>query len=348
MPGPVDLACVVHCHSTYSDGTGTVPEIAEAAARAGADVVLLTDHDTLEAKRRGEEGWHGDVLVCVGEEVSPTGGNHYLAFGIDEEVPRSLAPADIAAAVRVQGGLGFMAHPFSRGSEPFKRAGMPWDEIDIPAATGVELWSWVTDTAERLRGPRDAAKFVLAPERIVDHPPAANLAAWDALCARRRVVAIGGIDAHQIGIRVGGRVPLKLMSYARSFRHLRTHVLLDEPPAGDGPRDRDAVYAALGAGRCYLAIDSVAPARGFAFWSDAAPMGAEVAFTDGMDLHVRVPRPAALTLLRDGEPVARAHGVALDHGAERAGVYRVEARLPAHGRERTWIVSNPVYLRPQR
>ena len=51
-----DLACVVHLHSLYSDGTGTVPEIARAARASGVDVVLLTDHDTLEARRRGEEG----------------------------------------------------------------------------------------------------------------------------------------------------------------------------------------------------------------------------------------------------------------------------------------------------
>src|SRR4051812_40244876 len=77
VPAPVDLACVVHCHSTYSDGTGTVPQIARAAARAGADAVLLTDHDTVAAKDRGEEGWYGTVLVCVGFEVSPVGRNHY-------------------------------------------------------------------------------------------------------------------------------------------------------------------------------------------------------------------------------------------------------------------------------
>ena len=27
------------------------------------------------------------------------------------------------------------------------------------------------------------------------------------------------------------------------------------------------------------------------------------------------------------------------------GVYRVEARLEAHGRERTWILSNPIHIR---
>jgi hypothetical protein len=348
VPGPVDLACVVHCHSTFSDGTGTVPQIARAAARAGADVVMLTDHDTLEAKRRGEERWHGEVLVCVGEEVSPKAGNHYLAFGVDEVIDRRLAPAQVQAAVREAGGIGFLAHPFSRGSQRFRRHGMPWDELEAGAYTGIELWSWVTDTAERLTSVRDAARFVVAPQRFVDDPPAANLAAWDRLAARRPVVALGGIDAHQIGVRVAGRVPLRLMSYARSFRHLRTHVLLDAPVSGEAPVDVPAVYAALGAGRCYLAIDSIAPARGFAFSAhggEPVAMGAEGSLDGGRDLVARVPRPAALTLVHHGQPVARAQGTELRHRAEEPGVWRVQATLHHLGRERTWIVSNPVYLR---
>src|SRR2546423_5024948 len=94
MAGTVDVACVVHLHSVHSYGTGTVEQIAAAARRAGVDVVLLTDHDTLEARRRGEEGWHGPVLVCVGTEVSPPGHDHYLAFGLEREVDhRGLSPA---------------------------------------------------------------------------------------------------------------------------------------------------------------------------------------------------------------------------------------------------------------
>ena len=123
MSAPVDLACVVHCHSTYSDGTGTVAEIAAAAARAGADAVLLTDHDTLAARRQGEERWHGTVLVCVGLEVSPYNRDHYLAFGVDSEIAHAgMAPGEIIAAVAAAGGIGFAAHPFSRGSERFE----PW------------------------------------------------------------------------------------------------------------------------------------------------------------------------------------------------------------------------------
>ena len=116
-----DLSCVVHLHSTHSDGTGTVPEIARAAARAGADVVLLTDHDTMAARRLGEEGWYGDVLLLAGDEISPPS-NHYLAFGIDEHVRyRGLDACGVARAVRDAGGFGFAAHPFSEGSVRFRR-----------------------------------------------------------------------------------------------------------------------------------------------------------------------------------------------------------------------------------
>ena len=330
-----DLACVVHLHSTYSDGTGTVPEIARAAKAGGVDVVMLTDHDSLEAKRRGEEGMHDGVLVLVGEEVSPRGGNHYLAFGIEREIRwGGMTPAQMCDAVREQGGFGFAAHPFSRGSERFRRRakGMPFR--DLECADGIEVWSWVTDTAERLPSLREAARFVTRPHLVVDHPPPDNLAEWDRMCAKRRVPAIGGLDAHQFGKRIAGRVPIKLMSYKRSFRHLRTHVLCEEI-------SERAVYGALREGRCYLAVDSLAPASGFEFFAEGpqgrVEMGAE-APAGPYELHVRTPQPAKLRLLRNGEELHDRH-------VTEPGVYRLEARLRAHGAERTWILSNPVYLR---
>src|SRR4051794_34142656 len=248
-----DSACVVHLHSLYSDGTGTVPEIARAARASGVDVVLLTDHDTLEARHRGEEGWHDGVLVLVGEEVSPRGRNHYLAFDIEDEIRhRGMSGAEICAAVRERGGFGFAAHPFSRGSERFRRAaGMPFDDLECEALHGVELWSFVTDTAERIQSIPAALRFIAAPGRWVDHPPARNLAEWDRLCALRRTVAIGGLDAHQFGRRVGP-VVVRLMGYRRSFRHLRTHVLAEAPLSGELAGDRELVYAALREGHCYL------------------------------------------------------------------------------------------------
>ena len=346
-PSIHDLACVIHVHSTYSDGTGTVGEIARAAEAAGVDVVLLTDHDTLAAKR--EEGWHGGALVLVGEEVSPPDRNHYLAFGIEEHVEHEgLTPAEVVEAVRERGGFGFAAHPFSEGSTRFRRLSnsMLWEDLD--ALDGIEVWSFLSDNGQGVASLREALRFVTRPERYVTRAPEHNLAEWDRLGASRRVVGVGGLDAHQYGRRIAGRA-VRLMSYRRSFRQLHTRVLVAEPLTGDLEHDRDQVYAALRAGRCYIAASQVAPPAGFEFFAkrfrrERLEMGSE-APAGGWTLHTVLPRPAAVRLLRDGVEVARLDAPALVHTAEGPGVYRVEATLEAHGAERTWILSNPIYLR---
>ena len=320
-----DLACVIHVHSTWSDGTGTVPQIMRAAKKSGVDVVLLTDHDNLRAREHGQEGWHDGVLLLVGEEITPPT-NHFLAFGTEEHTRKSgRTPAEVCDAVELAGGFGFAAHPFSEGSKVFKRRGIPFEDLDC--VKGLELWSFVNDTGEAIVRYRDVVRFLTSPNRFIDHPPARNLRRWDELNRARPVVAIGGLDAHQVGIRVGPWVPLRLMSYRRSFRHIRTHVWIDGEPT------RETVFAALREGRCYIAMDSLAPARGFTF------------ATDGDTLRVRLPREARIRLLRDGTEVATVSTRELDHPVAGPGAYRVEAYLPAYGRERTWILSNPIYIR---
>jgi hypothetical protein len=340
-----DLSCVVHLHSTHSDGTGTVPEIARAAARAGADAVLLTDHNSLAARRRGEEGWYGNVLVLAGHEVSPRGRDHYLAFGIENEIRyRRLDACGIARAVRDAGGFGFAAHPFSQGSRRFRRLATPFGALECDAVDGIELWNFGNDVGEPIDGVRLLVRFLVTPARALDHPPERNMHRWDELCRERRVVAIGGLDAHQPGIRIGSFVPVRIMAYHRWFRLIRTHVLCDEPPAGELGRDRELVFDALRAGRCYIAVAAVAPANGFRFEAADVPMGGE-APAGRRTLHVRTPLPARLRVLRDGHEIASGEGTMLDVDVDEPGAYRAEARRMARGRERTWIISNPVYLR---
>jgi hypothetical protein len=223
---------------------------------------------------------------------------------------------------------------------------MRWRDLDHPALAGIELWSFVTDSGEQLGGWRDLPPVLRSPERFAPGPHPENLIRYDAMCASRRVAAIGGLDAHQAGLRIAGRVPLRLMSYRRSFALLRTHLLLRSQLSGELDEDRAQVYDALRSGRAYMAWDAAAPARGFAFWA-TAPDGArlemgEEAPAGDWRLEVRTPRPASLRLLRDGTKVAGADdGATLSFAASGAGVFRVEARLGG----RAWILSNPIYLR---
>ena len=221
---------------------------------------------------------------------------------------------------------------------------MPFSGLDCDALHGIELWNMANDAGEQLGSIPAALRFLAMPARVLDHPPERNMRAWDELCRTRRVVAIGGLDAHQYGKRIGPFVPVRVMSYRRSFRLVRTHVLCEEAPTRDLERDRALIYDALREGRCYIAVEAVAPARGFRFEAADVPMGGEA--PAGLHtLHARTPLPARLRLLRDGTEIATAAGTTLDAEVEEPGAYRVEARRTARGRERTWIVSNPIYLR---
>lgn len=344
-----DLSCAIHVHSTCSDGTATVPEIVAAARESGRDVVVLTDHDTMRARELGHEGWHDSVLLLVGEEVSPKGG-HYLALGLEEELGgRGLEEDEIPGAVVAAGGFGFAAHPFSQGS---RMAGAiapphPWPHLEDPAIDGLELWSLETEVAEGWASPGEAWRSLAYPERDLDGPPDANLRAWDEICARRRMVGIAGLDAHQKGVRLLGH-PLSPMPNRRWFGLLGTHVLCRRPPSGELAADRAEVYAALRDGRCYVSRDSLADPRGFEFRAgDGArelPMGGAAAPGE-WTLRTVLPREARIVLRRDGEAVASAVGRRLEWEAREPGAYRMEAALERNGARRRWIVSNPIYLR---
>lgn len=179
---------------------------------------------------------------------------------------------------------------------------------------------------------------------IAAGPPAHDLRAWDALSSRRRLPAIGGLDGHQPGLRVRGRVRSP-MPHRRTFDLLRTHLLCERPLSGDPEADRRTVVAALRAGAAWFTCPCVALAHGARLWarrSDGAiiPMGGE-APADPTLLHARLPRAANVRVLRDGDLVHRAHGASLEVEIAARGVYRLEARIGG----RLWLLSNPVHLR---
>jgi hypothetical protein len=352
-PAAFDVSCVVHVHSTYSDGTATVPDLLAAARDAGAGAVLLTDHDTLGARRDGWEGVHDGVFLCVGVEISPKQG-HYLAFGVAEEPSHAGRSAgEIAAAVRAAGGIGFAAHPFSTGGHMLvpslaRRIVLPhgWPALDEPSgADGLELWSLTTDAAEGWRTPAEAWRWLRDPEGAVSlGPPAHHLRRWDELSARRRMPAIAGLDGHAPGVRVRGRVRSPL-SHTRTFGLLRTHLVAERALTGDVDLDRATVIRALGSGSAWLSCPFVAPADGARLWAErndgtTVPMGGESRAEPAV-LRVRLPRAAEIQVLRDGAPRRAAHGKHLDLDVEAPGAYRVEARIG----DRLWLLSNPVHLR---
>jgi len=101
-----------------------------------------------------------------------------------------------------------------------------------------------------------------------------------------------------------------------------------------------------------VAHDWMGDSTGFRFtatdWhgNQAAILGDELKWTDGLKLTVKLPLPAYVRLLSDGKEVAKSEGKAeFEFAVKEAGVYRIEAWLKLDGEFRPWILANPIYLR---
>ncbi|OQY37210.1 MAG: hypothetical protein B6243_01195, partial [Anaerolineaceae bacterium 4572_5.2] len=108
-----ELTVSLHVHTTYSDGTGTYAEIAQAALETGVDIVLLTDHNVLvqRAEKYYEEN-QNRVLFLMGEEVHDRTRaiqkNHLLVFGAEKEmVGKAENPQALVDAIAQAGGMSF-------------------------------------------------------------------------------------------------------------------------------------------------------------------------------------------------------------------------------------------------
>ncbi|HIE44111.1 MAG TPA: phosphotransferase, partial [Candidatus Omnitrophica bacterium] len=74
---------VIHVHTRSSDGSAGWENVLLSAQQSGLDYVIISDHNTLVLKHK--EGWYGDTLLLVGEEISPKR-SHYLAIGIERAI----------------------------------------------------------------------------------------------------------------------------------------------------------------------------------------------------------------------------------------------------------------------
>ncbi len=105
-----------HCHTCYSPDCLVTPEALVRRARdLGLDKVVITDHNTIRGALAAREV--DPDLIVVGEEILTTVGE-FIAFYVQEEVPRGLLPEEVLARLRDQGAVIAISHPLDtlRGS----------------------------------------------------------------------------------------------------------------------------------------------------------------------------------------------------------------------------------------
>jgi len=349
----VDYRGVIHVHSFLGGhSSGNFTELIAAAKANQLDFAIMTEHPQSEFDTSAMtlNGAHAGVLFINGNEVATANGDRLLL------IPGSTAAAsmntqstqEVIDKQRAAGGLALSAYPSESQN---------WQSTSID---GVEIYNLFTNARRYnpLVGFFDGlwsygsysdlmfANFFVR--------PAENLSLWDQaiINGHRKLTAIAGNDAHSnIGLSLNdgaGKqwLGVKLDPYERSFRTVRTHILI---PA-DKELSRESVIQAIAQGHCYISFDLFADPKGFSLIvsGSSKTMGDEIVFTEGLHLIAGSPLAGRFVLLRDGRVVDEKSGFAADFPVSSPGTYRLEVfldSLPAPAKGQPWILSNPVYVR---
>jgi hypothetical protein len=351
----------IHMHSIFSDGSGTVEEIAGYAAECDLDFIILTDHNTLKAKEKGFEKWHNDKMLIVGYELNDRKNqNHYLVLGMDEvvgpfeklsdgELGSRLPAKQYVKEVKDRGGFGFIAHPHEKRTHLPEHPAYPWVEWDSEDFNGIEIWNHMSEWAEGLTESNKVNRF-LHPLRSIVAPQDVTLKKWDELNLKRKVVGIGGIDAHAHKQNIMGFFEVEIFAYKILFKSIRTNVIVDrEWKPGDNENfkfDKEQVEYALRYGRSFIVNCYHGNGKGFRFFAESEDqhfgMGDTVMLDSAKNnrilLKVFLPSEAKIKLIRNGECIDEQEGFEAMWDCEHRGIYRVECWKGDKG----WIFSNHI------
>jgi hypothetical protein len=108
----------LHMHTDHSGDCATPVDVLLQTARdRGLGAIAITDHNevsgALEARRIAAESFD-DLKVIVAEEVKTAEQGEVIGLFIEEKIPKGLTMAETIAAIREQGGLVYVPHPFDR------------------------------------------------------------------------------------------------------------------------------------------------------------------------------------------------------------------------------------------
>ncbi len=357
-PDPRVVFGAYHVHSNRSDGTGTPDDIAAAAARAGLQFVILTDHGDA-TRQLDPPQYRNGVLTIDAAEISSASG-HVVALGMQRSSAYPVAgeARDVIDDIHRLGGWAVIAHPDSPRPELRWRGGGNMPGAVYEGLEWLNLDSeWRDETASHLLGTL-ARYFFRGPETIASiiQRPTQTFRRWDMATRSRPIVGLAALDAHaRLPWRTSrddtrDRTLAALPTYRQVFRTVNQAVVLERAPTGDAATDSARLLGALRAGRAYSVVTGFAGPGQLTFRA----LQNETAVEMGQSLSAVSPQTsfsaqvneatARLSLVHNGAEIATGRGRLDFAGVASPGPYRLEAyrwtsTVP-------WIVSNPIYGPP--
>lgn len=140
------LKTLIHFHSNYSyDSNISLEALVAFAEREDFGCLALTDHDNIEGAKRLRQ--MTDRKVIVGEEITSRDGD-VIGLFLEEFIRPGMSARDTALAIREQGGLVLLPHPFTKafGVGVGEKA---WDLVDLLDAVEVNNAQHLTSSPDR-------------------------------------------------------------------------------------------------------------------------------------------------------------------------------------------------------
>jgi len=106
----------LHMHTSWSsDCRIPVEDLLHHAEAEGLGAIAVTDHNVFGGALAAVDlARHRALMVVPGEEIKTSGQGEVIGLFLRKEIPRGLSFADTIAAIREQGGVVYLPHPFDR------------------------------------------------------------------------------------------------------------------------------------------------------------------------------------------------------------------------------------------
>jgi predicted metal-dependent phosphoesterase TrpH/glycosyltransferase involved in cell wall biosynthesis len=106
----------LHMHTNWSHDCAVDPaDLIMYAEANGLGAIAVTDHNVFGgALETADLARDHDLIVIPGEEIKTDGQGEVIGLFLHEEIPRGMSFADTVAAIKAQGGLVYVPHPFDR------------------------------------------------------------------------------------------------------------------------------------------------------------------------------------------------------------------------------------------
>ncbi len=340
---------VYHMHTIYSDGAGTMEDIARAAINNKIDFAIVTDHGEPNLKCMKSTAWHQNTLIIGGSELSLSCG-HLAAAGFP--VPADKMSREPQMSIdqlnSYPGSVSFVAHPYDTK--------IPWTDWSAKDFTGLEIASIYSFAKNE--GASSLATFPIRYMFNSDYAltsllsyPERNMKKWDELNKKGVYQGIFALDVHG-HLPVTKNFSLMFPSYSSMFRIFNIYVKIDRALEKSADISAATIISAIKKGRFFNVVEAYVSANGFDssfihMSGEITEMGSRSSDHTG-EISLKMPFnfKTRVRILRNGElykEIKENYDTSIKIGVNKPGVYRTEIYYDDND-DFPWIVTNPFFL----